>query len=146
MLKLDTEIGQIYQGDALDILKSLPDESVQMCVTSPPYWGLRDYGTANWDGGSPECDHKDGAALAERLRQKKSMIACGERIDGSTRTRVHDESIGKTVQYRDVCKKCGAVRVDNQLGLEKTPEEYVEKMVQKLKGVYLLIIAMQQEK
>lgn len=31
-------------GDALTILKTLPDESVQCCVTSPPYWGLRDYG------------------------------------------------------------------------------------------------------
>lgn len=31
-------------GDCRDVLKSLPDESVQCCVTSPPYWGLRDYG------------------------------------------------------------------------------------------------------
>lgn len=34
----------IYQGDALEILKQIPDESVNMCVTSPPYYGLRDYG------------------------------------------------------------------------------------------------------
>ena len=32
------------QGDALTVLKTLPDESVNCCVTSPPYWGLRDYG------------------------------------------------------------------------------------------------------
>lgn len=31
-------------GDALEKLRELPDESVQCCVTSPPYWGLRDYG------------------------------------------------------------------------------------------------------
>ena len=31
-------------GDALERLRELPDESVQTCVTSPPYWGLRDYG------------------------------------------------------------------------------------------------------
>ena len=31
-------------GDALEVLKTLPDECVQMCVTSPPYYGLRDYG------------------------------------------------------------------------------------------------------
>ena len=31
-------------GDALEVLKRLPDEYVQMCVTSPPYYGLRDYG------------------------------------------------------------------------------------------------------
>ncbi len=34
----------LYVGDALDVLRTLPDESVQCCVTSPPYWGLRDYG------------------------------------------------------------------------------------------------------
>ena len=34
----------IYCGDALKVLKSLPDKSVNCCVTSPPYWGLRDYG------------------------------------------------------------------------------------------------------
>ena len=31
-------------GDCLETLKRLPDESVHMCATSPPYWGLRDYG------------------------------------------------------------------------------------------------------
>lgn len=35
---------QILLGDALEVLRTLPDECVQMCVTSPPYWGLRDYG------------------------------------------------------------------------------------------------------
>lgn len=34
----------VYQGDALKVLKSPPDRSVECCVTSPPYWGLRDYG------------------------------------------------------------------------------------------------------
>lgn len=35
---------QIIQGDCLSVLKKLPDQSVHCCVTSPPYWGLRDYG------------------------------------------------------------------------------------------------------
>lgn len=34
----------IFCGDSLEVLRTLPDESVQCCVTSPPYWGLRDYG------------------------------------------------------------------------------------------------------
>ena len=33
----------IYQGNALEVLKKLPDESVNMCITSPPYWALRCY-------------------------------------------------------------------------------------------------------
>lgn len=34
----------IYKGDAKMILKTLPNKSVDMVITSPPYWGLRDYG------------------------------------------------------------------------------------------------------
>ena len=60
---------EIKQGDALSVLKTMPDQSVHCCVTSPPYWGLRDYG------------------------------------------------------------------VDGQLGLESTPDEYVEKMVEVFREV-----------
>ena len=34
----------IYVGDCIESLKSMPENSVQTCITSPPYWGLRDYG------------------------------------------------------------------------------------------------------
>ena len=37
-------MNKIFCGNAFDILKTLPSESVDMCVTSPPYYGLRDYG------------------------------------------------------------------------------------------------------
>lgn len=37
---------RIIVGDALDKLRELPDQSARCCVTSPPYWGLRDYGIA----------------------------------------------------------------------------------------------------
>jgi DNA modification methylase len=36
--------GSLFNGDCLDVLRMLPAESVNCCVTSPPYWGLRDYG------------------------------------------------------------------------------------------------------
>lgn len=35
---------EIRQGDCLDLLKQMEDESINCCITSPPYWGLRDYG------------------------------------------------------------------------------------------------------
>lgn len=38
------KVNKIYQGDALGILKIFPPESIDMVMTSPPYWGLRDYG------------------------------------------------------------------------------------------------------
>lgn len=37
-------INEIIQGDSFQVLKTLPDQSVQTCITSPPYYGLRDYG------------------------------------------------------------------------------------------------------
>ena len=41
---LDDGDVRLYLGDALQVLAALTDESVDSCVTSPPYWGLRDYG------------------------------------------------------------------------------------------------------
>ena len=38
------DINKIYQGDALSVMQTFPDNSIGMCMTSPPYWGLRDYG------------------------------------------------------------------------------------------------------
>ncbi len=43
----------MYVGDALEVLQGLPAGSVQCCVTSPPYWGLRDYGVEGQLGLEP---------------------------------------------------------------------------------------------
>lgn len=43
----------ILQGDCLDVLRTLPDECVNCVVTSPPYWGLRDYGVTGQLGLEP---------------------------------------------------------------------------------------------
>jgi DNA modification methylase len=109
---------QVITGDSLQVLKTLPDESIQCCVTSPPYWGLRDYGTAKWEGGSEECEHKpDIKPRAERPNITNAGIGKGDYL-------------GHSPIYKDTCGKCGAIRIDNQLGLESTPEEYVKKMVE----------------
>lgn len=44
---------RILQGDCCDVLKTLPDQSVHCVVTSPPYYGLRDYGVAGQIGLEP---------------------------------------------------------------------------------------------
>lgn len=44
------EINKIYQGDSLTILNTFPDKCMHVCITSPPYWGLRDYGCAGQMG------------------------------------------------------------------------------------------------
>jgi len=125
----------IILGDCIEGMRTLPDGCVHTCITSPPYFGLRDYGTGTWEGGDSNCDHIDETAMEERMRQKKSMIAVGERMDGSTRTRVHDEQIGKGIQHRHLCKKCGAKRTDSQIGQEDTVEGYVSKMVEVFRSV-----------
>ena len=63
----------LYVGDVLEQLREFPDESVHCVVTSPPYWGLRDYGTGSWDGGDPDCDH-----LGEPLRQRQTETPAGQ--------------------------------------------------------------------
>ena len=55
----------ILFGDCKETLKQF-DESARTCITSPPYYGLRDYGTATWIGGDPNCNHRrDSKVKAE---------------------------------------------------------------------------------
>lgn len=99
------------------MLGQLADCSVQACVTSPPYWGLRDYGTASWDGGDPACDHQ-GKPMATKANINRN---CGTGNDVKNAT--------AREFYKDICGKCGATRIDSQIGLEQTPDEYVAEMV-----------------
>ncbi len=46
----------VLTGDALSILKRVPDDAFACCVTSPPYWGLRDYGIEQQIGAEPSLD------------------------------------------------------------------------------------------
>src|SRR5690242_787959 len=106
----------IMQGDALDRLRELPDNSVHCVVTSPPYWGLRDYGTATWQGGDPECQHRKS-----ELRRGVNLA----KLPANTRGGAIKAAEAGWLQHTAVCASCGALRVDSQLGLERTPEEYV---------------------
>jgi DNA modification methylase len=71
--------GVIHTGDALTVLRTLPAASVQCCVTSPPYWGLRDYGTGRWEGGDPSCEHGvqrwEGAKQTQGAQSGHASIA-----------------------------------------------------------------------
>jgi len=105
-------------GDCREVLATLPPASVHCVVTSPPYWGLRDYGTASWDGGDPECDHAfrpDAGSTPQRA--------------GRTYQQGHP--------HREC--RCGARRVDAQLGLEPTPEAYVAAMVDVFRAVWRVL-------
>jgi DNA modification methylase len=99
------------------------DGQVQMCVTSPPYWSLRDYGTATWEGGDPECDHKDAPKGGPH-----TASTLGPNRDGLGPNKAAWAESKREQQFRDTCGKCGARRIDSQLGLEATPEAFVAAM------------------
>jgi DNA modification methylase len=111
---------RFLQGDCREVLKTLPDASVQCVVTSPPYFGLRDYGTATWVGGNPECDHVVGA-----IRTGLGLERLGERYAGSG----HKAAEPKPLTAKHICPHCGAVRTDSQIGLEASPAEFISEMV-----------------
>jgi len=112
---------QLLKGDCIEVLRGLEDESVQCVVTSPPYYGLRDYGTAKWKGGDSECDHIS----------RRPSLESGLRNDGRKHKGLYEgeKAIELATPYRDICGKCGAIRIDSQIGLEQSPEEYVAKLV-----------------
>ena len=100
-------------GNALHI--PLADRSVQCCITSPPYYGLRDFGTAKWVGGDPDCEHFQHTGGPN---PKRYSVGGGEMFRKSNER-----------QYSLICGNCGAERHDQQLGIELTPIEYIENMV-----------------
>lgn len=110
---------KILQGDALTRLRDLPDRHFHCCVTSPPYYGLRDYGTGVWEGGDANCDHRS-PTMREGRNEDRPMLA------GSAATNTPQLLLAA----RSACGKCGAIRVDQQVGLEKTPTEFVARLVE----------------
>jgi DNA modification methylase len=64
---------QILQGDVREMLKTLPDESVHCVVTSPPYWGLRDYGCDGQIGLEPTMQEHI-ALLVEVFRDVRRVL------------------------------------------------------------------------
>ena len=108
---------RILIGDARKRLAELPAGSVRTCITSPPYFGLRDYGTASWDGGDPECPHT-GKPMATKANINRNTGG-GNDVKNATALEF----------FRERCERCGAMRIDSQMGLEETPDAYVAEMV-----------------
>jgi site-specific DNA-methyltransferase (cytosine-N4-specific) len=52
--KLHTTTGILFIGSAQSVLTEIEDNSIQTCITSPPYWGLRDYGVKDQIGAEPK--------------------------------------------------------------------------------------------
>jgi DNA modification methylase len=79
------------------------------------YFGLRDYSTGTWEGGDdPACDHKADIGA----RASSGLSGALARKDGRIFT-----------PFRDTCGKCGARRIDQQIGLEPDPASYIAALV-----------------
>ncbi|MDE1821583.1 MAG: site-specific DNA-methyltransferase [Euryarchaeota archaeon] len=119
---------RILRGHVLDVLRTLPSESVQCVVTSPPYWGQRSYGTEPqiW-GGNAAHPHLWSSTPPRRSRsaddQGQNAAYKRERLEYNNHA---SAQVGSPENYEaqggEICD-CGAWR--GELGLEPTPEMFV---------------------
>jgi len=114
----DDFINKIICRDNLSVMKEMPDECIDMVITSPPYWGLRDYGFDMIFGGDPDCEHE----WDRQIKKWHSDIGKGPKKE------IFDDSFQVKGTRNDSCLKCGAWK--GQLGLEPTPEMYIEHLTE----------------
>lgn len=116
---------EVLQGHILERLKQLPNDCIDTVVTSPPYWGLRDYGeecVTVWDS-KEDCEHEWQAEIifekCGKATQSKGIFI------GRDLTGIQTQ---KTLHQGNFCSKCGAWK--GQLGLEPHPLEYINHLAQ----------------
>ncbi len=114
-------------------LKSLPEKSIDVVVTSPPYYGLRNYGVEAvtiWDGDS-KCKHeweKNGVKV-DNLRYRAGH--------NSTVGNHKNKRIYNGVAEEASCVRCGAWK--GQFGLEPTPQMYISHLVDVCMEIYRVL-------
>ena len=119
---IDEWTNKIHCGHVLDILRQMPSKMVDVCVTSPPYWGLRDYGKSTsviWDG-NVNCEHE---WYMNNFKQHSGRGDCQKSGKYSEQENIPDKQM-----YRSMCVKCEAW--NGQLGLEPHPQMYINHIVE----------------
>ena len=108
--------GELYCGDCRVVLKSLPAKCIDTVVTSPPYWGLRDYGIEPtiW-GGDEGCVHQ--------WENKERWLH-----RGSTKSELPKHQITDAKITDNTCTICSAWR--GTLGLEPHPSMFITHLVE----------------
>ena len=125
-MKKKNQEHSILNGDARKIIKSLPSGIADTCITSTPYFNQRDYGTGFWVGGDSSCLHS-------RIKTEKELVKqCSEKstLTGSLTRQIEHARAQAT--YKETCDKCGAYRIDEQIGLESTPEDFTRQIFEVL--------------
>jgi DNA modification methylase len=116
----------ILQGHVTGRLRELADESIHCVVTSPPYWGLRDYGLEPvvW-GGRSDCPHAWNRETVPSANGQTTHPMIARTLNVSSATR--------SPRVSETCTECGAWR--GQLGLEPTPQLFVTHLVEVFREV-----------
>jgi len=111
-------------GEVRELLRALPDDSIDCVVTSPPYWGLRSYNLPPvlW-GGQKRCRHRWGKSMKRHKGgpQGKTKGLCGRSIS-------NERDACRDIDAGQFCQHCGAWR--GSLGLEPTYPLYIQHMVE----------------
>ncbi len=123
-----TLLVELHCGNVLDVLRGMQSESVQCVVTSPPYYGLRNYNTPPviWDDPG-DCQHEWGEARTVRQTPQRDHASDGS--FGNTRgTEASRVGMAFTATTGQFCQKCGAWV--GHLGLEPDPFMYIRHLVE----------------
>jgi len=113
----------IVVGDCRVSLKRYPDRYFHMIVTSPPYWGMRDYGLPLlvWDG-EEDCPHRWGD---EQVIHQRGQVGEHSTLEGGLQARGSGRP--QKLTTGQWCQNCGAWK--GSLGHEPTPDLYVRHLV-----------------
>jgi len=142
----ETDNGVIYKGHVLEVLSGMASESVHCVITSPPYWGLRDYGIEPqiWDGKDVKCNGNCHFLDNEKIEADPSCLKHGLAMckhewvsninknpnagGGAGLNRNRDGDYRKNGYESQFCRHCNAWR--GSLGLEPSLDLYVSHLVQ----------------
>lgn len=117
---------ELHLGDCLNVLRAMPDNSVHCCVTSPPYWGLRDYGH---DGqiGLEDTPEAYVARMVEVFREVKQVLRndgtlwlnLGDSYNGSQQTggTKSISGTGKSQPHGGLAKKAVGLKPKDLVGI-----------------------------
>ncbi len=113
-------VNKIVHGDALEVLRKLPDNSIDCVITSPPYWAQREYSkdTNKIWGGDKNCEHE-----WVESPPPPTKLGAEEYTDPKYASAHTDKP-----EHGMFCRKCSAWF--GQLGLEPTPEMFVDHLIE----------------
>ena len=110
---------KLYCGHVVEVLKTLESDSINCCVTSPPYWALRNYNTNSqiWDENT-NCKHIWG-----KKKIKKLNLQAG---NPEFKRKLREQASNYKSSQGNFCIKCGSWR--GELGLEPDYNLYIKHL------------------